>query len=182
MIRRAPYPLPAKRKRVRSGIERAPQRVWPRHRRHVKSHHCCVPGCPSLAVDLAHLRGVNNAGTSLKPPDWHTVPLCRHHHLEQEPLGPDAFGDRHGIDLWAIAAALVRRSPDAKMRLAMLEAELDLPADPKPVIERARVIDLIAGLPRFIPIYAARFPFTDHRTQAEVFAEEAAAAKAKARA
>lgn len=35
-------------------------------------------------------------------------------------LGPDGFGDVHGIDLWAIAAELVRKSPDWRMRQAML--------------------------------------------------------------
>jgi hypothetical protein len=88
-IIRAPYPLPKKRERVKSGIARAPKRIWLRHRRFVKSHQC-----------------------------------CRHHHQEEEACGPDTFGDRHGIDLWAIAAELVRRSPDVQMRLSlMLEEE-----------------------------------------------------------
>src|SRR4051794_1029421 len=125
MIRRIPYPVPQKRQRPKSGIERAPQRIWPRHRRFVKSHCCCVPGCPALLVDPAHLRSVVRDGTGLTPFDWYLVPLCRHHHEEEEACGPDAFGDRHGIDLWAIAAELARRSPDAKMRLAYLEWQAD---------------------------------------------------------
>lgn len=125
MIRRIPYPLPQKRQKARSGIERAPQRIWPRHRRFVKSHCCCVPGCPALLVDPAHLRSVVNDGTGLKPFDWYLVPLCRHHHDEEEACGPDAFGDRHGIDLWAIAAELVRRSPDGRMRIARAEWQLE---------------------------------------------------------
>ncbi len=59
------------------------------------------------------------AGTGLKPHDCYTVPLCRLHHDQEEAAGPDAFGDRHGIDLYLIAAELVRRSPDWKMRAAM---------------------------------------------------------------
>lgn len=123
---RAPYPLPKKRVRVRSGIMRAPKRIWLRHRRFVRSHQCCVRGCPTPhVVDLAHLRSVaEGAGTGLKPHDRFTVSLCRRHHNEEEACGPDAFGDRHGIDLWAIAAELVRRSTDVQMRLAlMLEEE-----------------------------------------------------------
>lgn len=125
MIRRIPYPLPQKRQKPKSGIERAPQRIWPRHRRFVKSHCCCVPGCPALLVDPAHLRSVVRDGTGLTPFDWYLVPLCRFHHDEEEPIGPDAFGDRRGIDLWAIAAELVRRSPDGRMRVAMAEWQLE---------------------------------------------------------
>ena len=122
---RIPYPLPAKRQKPKSGIARAPQRIWPRHRRFVRSHQCCVPGCPTpLVVDVAHLRSVAmGAGTALKPHDAYTVPLCRNHHLEEEAAGPDAFGDRHGIDLWAIAAELVRKSADAQMRLSLMLQE-----------------------------------------------------------
>lgn len=136
MIKRIPYPVPQKRQKPRSGIERAPKRIWLRHRRFVKSHCCCVPGCPALLVDPAHLRSVVNDGTGLTPFDWFLVPLCRHHHQEQEPLGPDAFGDRHGIDLLAIAAELARKSPDTNMRLAYLEWQADQEqerhAPPKP--------------------------------------------------
>jgi hypothetical protein len=123
-LTRVSYPHPPRRKRIRSEIPRAPKRIWLRHRKFVRSHCCCVPGCRALLVDVAHLRSVAmGAGTSLKPADWYTVPLCRVHHEQQEPAGPDAFGDRHGIDLWAIAAELVRRSPDWKMRAAMPLAE-----------------------------------------------------------
>jgi hypothetical protein len=45
-----------------------------------------------------------------------------------------AYGDRHGIDLWAIAAELVRRSTDTRMRLSLLEASLDAEAEPLPSV------------------------------------------------
>lgn len=128
---RIPYPLPQKRQRPKSGIARAPKRIWLRHRKFVRSHQCCVPGCQALLVDVAHLRSVEmGSGTSLKPHDRYTVPLCRHHHLEQEPAGPDAFGDRHGIDLWAIAEELVRTSPDTQMRLQLMLEEQAGPPRP----------------------------------------------------
>lgn len=113
--------LPPKRMRPRSGILRAVPRKWPRHLRHVRSFHCSVPGCFQEPVDPAHLKANNNAGAGLKPPDWFTAPLCRPHHIEEEPIGPDEFGKRHGINLWNIAAKLAERSPDVKMRMAMRE-------------------------------------------------------------
>jgi len=137
ILRRERYPLmPARRKRERMGIERAPQRIWPRHRRWVKSHHCCVPGCPALLVDFAHIRTAANAGMGLKPHDRFGVPLCRLHHREQHDCGQATFEDRHGIDLDAIAAELVRTSPDYKLRvMVMLEASLEADSITIPVYQ-----------------------------------------------
>lgn len=133
------YPLPQKRAKTRSGIERAPKRIWLRHRKFVRSHCCCVPGCAALLVDVAHLRSVEiGAGTGLKPHDAFTVPLCRNHHMEEEACGPDAFGDRHGIDLWAIAAELTRKSRDINMRLSILETELAEGSTPDIPVYRVR--------------------------------------------
>lgn len=121
-VARTTTKLPARRKRVRSGIRRGPKRMWLRHRKFVRSHCCAVPGCIASTVDCAHLRSVaNGAGTSLKPHDQFTVPLCRTHHQQEEDAGPDAFGDRHGIDLWEMAATLVLRSPDRAMRESLRE-------------------------------------------------------------
>jgi len=137
MIRRT-VPLPPKRQRPRSGIERGPQRVWLRHRRFVKSLCCCV--CNAPFVDFAHIRSAADSGTGLKPPDWRGVPLCRNHHREQHEAGQGTFEDRYHIDLDALAAQLVAKSPDAKMRLAMMEQGLwppngdgPSPAAPKPI-------------------------------------------------
>ena len=41
---------------------------------------CCGPSVP--AVDLAHIRG--HAQGYMKPPPWHTLPLCRRCHDMQE--------------------------------------------------------------------------------------------------
>lgn len=124
MLTRRPL-LPPRRKRPKSGIERAPQRIFPRHRRWVKSHRCCVPGCPSLVVDFAHIHSVGAGGH-----DKDGVPLCRLHHSEQHQCGIHTFQDRHGVDLEALAAELVRTSPDAKLRVAVLELSLDSPTIP----------------------------------------------------
>lgn len=124
MIRRIPYPLPQKRKRPKSGIERAPKRIWLRHRKFVRSHACVVPGCQATDIQFCHIRSAANAGTGLKPHDAHSFPACFNHHQEQHQVGQGTFEDRHGVDLGAIAAELARRSPDTQMRLAlMLEEE-----------------------------------------------------------
>lgn len=109
--------LPPKRQRPRSGIERAPRRYWPRHRRFVKGHCCCVPGCRNTPVDFAHVktRGAGNG-------DEYGVPLCREHHAEQH-KGIARFNAKYGIDLLALARLFVRRSPDTAMRAALAERE-----------------------------------------------------------
>lgn len=122
---RAPIPLPPRREPPKSGIPRGPKRVWLRHRKFVRSHCCCVPGCEAFQTEFAHIRSAATAGTGLKPFDWHGVPLCRNHHREQHQVGQGTFEDRHGIDLDAIATELVRQSPDVQMKLAMMMGEGD---------------------------------------------------------
>lgn len=119
-LTRVSYPLPARRKRIRSGIERAPQRIWLRHRRFVRSHGCIVSGCQATEIQCCHIRSAANSGTSLKPHDAFTYPGCFNHHAEQHQCGQGTFEDRHGIDLYAIAAELVRRSPDHAMRVSLM--------------------------------------------------------------
>lgn len=109
--------LPPKRTRPRSGILRAPPREFPRHRKFVRSFVCAVPGCGKPAV-CAHLRTAANSGRALRPADWFTVPLCNDHHAEQEGR-TGSFCKKYGVDLWALAAELARKSPDLKMREAM---------------------------------------------------------------
>ncbi len=116
---RVAYPLPQRRERLRSGILRAPRREWPRHRRFVRSHHCVVPGCQATDIQCCHIRSAATAGTGLKPHDSLTFPGCFNHHQEQHQVGQGTFEDRHGLDLWALARELVRRSPDHAMRLSL---------------------------------------------------------------
>lgn len=54
--------LPKRRPVVKSGIQRGERRVWPRHRRFVKSHCCVVPGCDAQDVDFAHIKTVGAGG------------------------------------------------------------------------------------------------------------------------
>jgi hypothetical protein len=111
--------LPERRQRLPMGVRAPLQRIWLRHRRWVKSHGCCVPGCRAPTVDFAHLRSAANAGTGQRPHDIFGVSLCRLHHDEQHRIGAEAFGDRYGIDLWSLAAEFAQRSPDWQMRASV---------------------------------------------------------------
>jgi hypothetical protein len=101
------------------GVRVVVQKIWSRHRRWVKAHGCCVPGCEAQSVDFAHLRSVRNAGKDQKPHDIFGVSLCRVHHDEQHRIGADAFGKKHQIDLWALAGEFASRSPDWEMRASL---------------------------------------------------------------
>lgn len=114
--------LPPKVKRQRSGIERSPRREWPRHRKFVRSHGCCVPGCTHGPSDFAHVKSRGAGGG-----DETGVSLCREHHTEQHAIGIETFQRRYGIDLWDLAAAFVRASPDRAMKEAIRLAEAQEP-------------------------------------------------------
>jgi hypothetical protein len=101
------------------GVRETLQQIWPRHRRWVKSHGCCVPGCNAREVEFAHLRSAANAGLAQKPHDIFGISLCRTHHDEQHRVGAVSFGRKYGIDLWALASEFARRSPDQKMRASL---------------------------------------------------------------
>ena len=107
--------LPRRLKPAKMGVRIICSRVWPRHRRWVRSHGCCVPDCPAVHVEFAHLRSAANAGAGQKPHDAYGVSLCRVHHDEQHRIGATSFGRKYQVDLWAIAAEFVRRSPDLAM-------------------------------------------------------------------
>ena len=111
--------LPPRLKRPKLGLNMPTRKIWPRHRRWVKSHGCCVPRCDARSIDFAHLRSCANAGMNQKPHDIFGVSLCRPHHVEQHRLGVDAFNHKYGTDLWALAAEFARRSPDFDMRAAL---------------------------------------------------------------
>jgi hypothetical protein len=100
--------LPARLKRPKLGVHVPPRKIWPRHRRWVKSHGCCVPGCGATIIDFAHLRCCADAGVAQKPHDIFGVSLCRVHHNEQHNIGVNAVDRKYGIDLWAFAAEFLR--------------------------------------------------------------------------
>lgn len=111
--------LPPRLKRAKMGLRILPQRIWPKHRRWVRSHGCCVPGCSAAQVEFAHMRSAAIAGTAQKPHDMFGISLCRAHHDEQHRLGAAAFGRKYQIDQWALASEFAQRSPDWEMRASL---------------------------------------------------------------
>lgn len=111
--------LPRKLKPVKMGVRTPTQTIWPRHRRWVRTHGCCVPGCCDTRIEFAHLRSAVNAGVALKPHDAFGVSLCHTHHEEQHRIGMGNFDRRYEIDLWALALEFTRRSPDQAMRTSL---------------------------------------------------------------
>lgn len=113
------FTLPRRRKVTKSGILRGPRREWPRHRKFVRSHECCVPGCAAGPIEFAHIRTAATAGAGIKSHDAFGVSLCFAHHREQHDIGAETFQRRHGIDMKALARAFVKHSPDVEMRASL---------------------------------------------------------------
>ena len=81
------------------------------HRDWVREHHCSVPGCQLMPIEVAHVRLGAHAGIARKPSDAQTISLCREHHAQQHRLGEETFERKHGIELMQLAEAFYRRSP-----------------------------------------------------------------------
>jgi putative HNHc nuclease len=111
--------LPRKLKPPKMGARVVLQTIWPRHRRWVRAHGCCVPDCPAIRVEFAHLRNAANCAMARKPHDAFGVSLCRIHHEEQHRVGMISFSRKYQIDLWALAAEYAQRSPDQAMRASL---------------------------------------------------------------
>lgn len=116
--------LPPRRKPQRSGIQRAPERVFQTHRAFVRRHACSIKGCEDGPIEFAHLRTAANSGTGLKPADWHGISLCRSHHRRGHDVGHDTMARENGMtleQLHKIAAEFASRTTDRTMREAMKE-------------------------------------------------------------
>jgi hypothetical protein len=114
--------LPPRRRVLKIRVREPVQKVWPRHRRWVRSHGCCVPNCQAAPIEFAHVRSAGNAGTAQKPHDAYGVSLCRIHHDEQHRLGLRRFERKYAIQLSDLAARFTLLSPDWQMRLSRMEA------------------------------------------------------------
>ena len=118
--------LPAKRQKPASGILRTPERVYPRHRKWLRSHECvvtlsdCNVACSSV-VEVSHIRTAANSGTGLKPRDSDAVPMCSLHHRNYHDYGHETWQRVYGLDLAKLAAEFASRTPDEKLREAMKE-------------------------------------------------------------
>ena len=93
-----------------------------KHRKFVASLGCTICAMPA---QCAHVRysdaaaGKVNPGTSRRPDDVWTVPLCQAHHIEQHAGGERAFWEKYRIDPVPLARAIFRVS--GNRNAAMLE-------------------------------------------------------------
>lgn len=112
--------LPPRKKRERSGIERAPKREWHRHRAWLRGFACVVTDCESERQEVSHIRTAANAGTGIKPHDSSAVPMCADHHAEYHRIGHHTFEDRYRLDLVKLANEFTQRSPDVEMKKSLV--------------------------------------------------------------
>lgn len=115
-----------RRKPLRSGIKRAPERTWRKHEQWVRGWACVAfvkdpDGCKGK-IQCCHTRIGTGGGTSIKPPSWYCFPACETHHEEQHRIGERSFEVKYGVDLRAAAMKLARMSPDKAMVAEMRAA------------------------------------------------------------
>jgi hypothetical protein len=108
---------PKRLKRPKMGVREPERRIFQVHRAFVRRHACSVPGCDRKPIEFAHVKTRGSGGH-----DKDGVSLCLEHHREQHSIGIETFQRRHGIDLWAVAAAFVRATPDKALREHLREA------------------------------------------------------------
>lgn len=80
------------------------------HRDWVRGHHCSVPGCQLMPIEVAHVNRASTRGIGQKSSDAFTVSLCREHHSESH-RGERTFEARYGIRLLKLAEEFFRASP-----------------------------------------------------------------------
>lgn len=100
-------------RRVQKQPKRATRWRSQAHCNFVRSHHCSVPGCDAVPIEVAHVRRGSGAGMGQKPDDFFTVSMCRDHHAEQHRVGEQTFAATHQIDLAGLAAEFASASPKA---------------------------------------------------------------------
>lgn len=118
--------LPARRKRVRSNIPRAPRRIFQTHRAHVRRHECAIPNCPYRddPIEFAHIGPVGTSGEAMKCPDWFGTAWCRTHHRLAHLRGHETMCREAGTTMEAqrkIAVNFARTTTDKAMK-----AEIEL--------------------------------------------------------
>lgn len=86
----------------------------PSHLAWIRGHECSITAAGVIhggRVQACHVRTGTDGGTSLKPSDNWTIPMCALHHQVQSDKGEEAFETEYEIDMKAIAAALWTKSP-----------------------------------------------------------------------
>jgi hypothetical protein len=97
---------------------------YPAHRKWVRGHQCCVPGCQNARIECAHVRSGTNGGIGLKPSDNWCISLCSGHHSQQHSIGESSFEKLYNIDMKELAKEFARKSPDKKLREAIESGQL----------------------------------------------------------
>lgn len=93
----------------------------PGHLAWIRGHECSVTAPGALhagRIEACHVRTGTDGGTSLKPSDNFTLPLCALHHKIQHDIGEPAFERDYEIDMKQVAAALWQRSPHRRKAIA----------------------------------------------------------------
>lgn len=104
--------LPRRRKREPMGLREEPQIRCASHLSWIRGHCCSVDNAEcSGKIEAAHVRICTDGGTSVKPGDNWTLPLCSHHHAQQHQIGERSFASVHKLDMKATAAKLWQISP-----------------------------------------------------------------------
>ena len=81
------------------------------HRNWVREHHCSVPGCQLMPIEVAHVNRASTRGIGQKSSDAFTISLCREHHAESHRIGDRSFQLKHGINFLRLCEAFFRASP-----------------------------------------------------------------------
>lgn len=123
--------MPAKRKRARMGIVRAPRRVFHVHRANVRRHECSMPNCPHKdePIEFSHVGPVGSKGAGIKAFDWWGVSWCRWHHRRAHLVGHQTACREAGTTLEAqqqIALTYARNTTDKAMRREIEMWHVDL--------------------------------------------------------
>ncbi len=120
--------IPKRRKRERLGVRESSVIRCAGHLKWVRGCECavagkitypadklvCVPHICSDRIEAAHVRTGTDGGTSMKPGDNWTLPLCSEAHKRQHQIGERSFEIAYQIDMKAIAAKLWDISPHGR--------------------------------------------------------------------
>lgn len=80
------------------------------HRDWVRGHHCSIPGCMGMPIEVAHVNRASNGGMGRKASDAFTLSLCRDHHAESH-RGEQTFEEKYDFSMMATARLFFNRSP-----------------------------------------------------------------------
>ncbi len=107
--------LPARRQKVRSGIERGGPVRSARHLKFIRSFCCAVCG-ESNQIEAAHVRLWTDGSLGYKPSDAWALPLDSGCHARQHQIGEKTFWRGYGKNPHKLAIEFARQSPDPAIK------------------------------------------------------------------